>query len=76
MTQNNNLGLTMPTEIITRKNPDLDATGFVHSASSFGKAFLLKKRFVIVPKREQKTINKIANPGKCEMFFAELGFTP
>jgi nanoRNase/pAp phosphatase (c-di-AMP/oligoRNAs hydrolase) len=66
----------MPPKIITHKNPDLDAIGFVHSASSFGKAFLLKKRFVIVPKREQKTINEIVNPGKCEMFCGEPVFTP
>jgi hypothetical protein len=45
-----------PPKIITHKNPDLDAIGFVYLASSFGKAFLLKKRFVIAPKREQKTI--------------------
>ncbi|RCV63419.1 hypothetical protein C5S53_14280, partial [Methanophagales archaeon] len=30
---------------------------------------------MILPKWEQKTINKIVNPGECEMFCAEPGFT-
>jgi hypothetical protein len=50
-------------------------SSFLFKRKVVGKAFLLKKRFVIVPKRVQKTINKIANPGKCEMFCGELGFT-
>jgi hypothetical protein len=51
-------------------------SSFLFERKVVGEAFLLKKRFVIVQKREQKTINKIVNPGKCEMFCGELVFTP